>query len=283
MSFQDILRGYKNSKMTIDHQGSQSPPEYLPVLRSSIDLDEDPGEPGHLALLMIVIDEVPYEAVWRAWSGLSQVQVLVHAKHPERVSSPWVRERLVPSTLRPEWGSLELVEAALLLLREGLSHTRAGHFAFVSESCVPAMPCAAMLEKLAVSSRSWLKLVREATNGYVQSGQFAPLQSVLGKDKVAKASQWCVLARRDASAVLGLEGLLPLFRAVRVRCPDEMYFATALLNLGMEIKIEDQETTYTRWADPCDKSPQNLSLRELKEVVAAGKHFFCRKLKVKID
>ena len=57
-----------------------------------------------------------------------------------------------------------------------------------------------------------------------------------------------------------------------------MYFACALAYLGAQ--VQDREVTYTRWADPCDKSPQYLSLEELKDVVEARTHFFCRKLRL---
>jgi hypothetical protein len=279
MSFRDLLRGYKHSKLAVNYRDRRVPPEDMAIIgisEAEPDIVDD-GKPGHLVILMMVIDEIPYEAIWRDWAG-QDVHFLVHAKHPDRVNSPWARERLVASNLRPEWGSLELVEAALLLLKEALVRTPAEHFALVSESCVPVVGCASLIRDLTAVNRSWLRLSREPTNGYVQSGQFAPLQKVMGHDKVAKASQWCVLTRRDARGVLGLDGLLALFRTSRCRCPDEMYFASALVYLGAH--VQDREVTYTRWADACDKSPQYLSLQELKGVVETKTHFFSRKLRL---
>jgi hypothetical protein len=46
------------------------------------------------------------------------VRFLIHAKHPERVQSPWVKERLVSFQLRPGWGSLELTEVMVRMLSE---------------------------------------------------------------------------------------------------------------------------------------------------------------------
>lgn len=46
------------------------------------------------------------------------VRFLIHAKYPEKVQSPWVRERLVSFQLRPGWGSVELTEVMVRMLSE---------------------------------------------------------------------------------------------------------------------------------------------------------------------
>lgn len=112
------------------------------------------GEPAcsdhNLGILLIIIDQFPNEVLWRLWleqggvtdasastnssnheepstpgtsagpgSVRPRVQVWFHAKHPDRVTSAWVRERLVTSfQYRPEWGSLELTKVMVHLLHE---------------------------------------------------------------------------------------------------------------------------------------------------------------------
>ncbi len=123
------------------------------------------GERGGLGILLIIIDDLPHEAIWRLWleekeekeeeeeklekqanndsrdlhlplSSSSpsllplppsppprlprpRCRVWIHAKHPERVTSAWVRRRLVTSfQLCPSWGSLDLARVMLLMLRE---------------------------------------------------------------------------------------------------------------------------------------------------------------------
>jgi hypothetical protein len=84
---------------------------------------------GGLGILMIIVDSLPYEEVWKEWldrsttgtvgeeqdAPLPPVQMWIHAKHPDRVS-PWVRERLVRFQLRPNWGSIELTEVMIRML-----------------------------------------------------------------------------------------------------------------------------------------------------------------------
>ena len=138
----------------------------------------------HIALLFLTIDDLPHEHIWKEWlksSSLNAVEVkpggsppspstaadsdktvmvsiICHAKHPERITSPWLRQRHLirfvrtsplhdkkagsnqderhtaesraqqqqqrqPPKLhsrRPEWGSVEITQAMIDLLEEGL-------------------------------------------------------------------------------------------------------------------------------------------------------------------
>jgi len=153
----------------------------------------------HITLLFLTIDDLPHEKIWRAWmegsttssSGNSSIDttttcrssvvvtVIAHAKFPERVRSPWLRERLLTSpgvrgqgtvsttatgvqeppivTFRPEWGSIEITRAMIELLAEGVAYSRkqqeqwnpttttttapspSDRFIFVSETCIPVV------------------------------------------------------------------------------------------------------------------------------------------------
>ena len=47
------------------------------------------------------------------------VRFLFHAKHPEKVTRPWVKDRMVKTfQKKPTWGSLELTEVMLCMLEE---------------------------------------------------------------------------------------------------------------------------------------------------------------------
>jgi len=101
----------------------------------------------HIALLAITIDDLPYEHIWKAWidtlnssavAGSSKddyfVSLVCHAKFPERITSQWLKDRLLlrrpklgrgnsyldPEYLsrKPEWGSVEIARAMLDLLQE---------------------------------------------------------------------------------------------------------------------------------------------------------------------
>lgn len=138
----------------------------------------------HIALLFLTIDDLPHEHIWKEWlkspslramdvksgeipvapstsvdgDNHVMVSIVCHAKHPERITSPWLRQRHLirfvrtsplhdkiagsnqderrtaesskqqrqqrqPPKLhsrRPEWGSVEITRAMIDLLEEGL-------------------------------------------------------------------------------------------------------------------------------------------------------------------
>ena len=50
------------------------------------------------------------------------VRFLFHAKHPEKITRPWVKDRMVKTfQKKPTWGSLELTEVMLCMLEEARS------------------------------------------------------------------------------------------------------------------------------------------------------------------
>jgi hypothetical protein len=50
-----------------------------------------------------------------------QARLFIHAKYPERIRSPWIRDRLLDFSFRPEWNSVEVVQAILSLLQAALN------------------------------------------------------------------------------------------------------------------------------------------------------------------
>lgn len=76
-----------------------------------------------LGLLFIVIDDLPHELIWRKWLELaseksrSKVQIWIHAKYPDRVSSDWTRSHLVDYSFCPNWGSVEITKAMVEIVR----------------------------------------------------------------------------------------------------------------------------------------------------------------------
>lgn len=100
-------------------------------------------KPKHLALLVICIEDLPYEHIWREWLDTFHseqddhyVSILCHAKFPQQVKSEWLKQRLLvfpPKSGRgnsyldpeyltrtPSWGSVEITRAMLDLLHTGL-------------------------------------------------------------------------------------------------------------------------------------------------------------------
>ena len=47
------------------------------------------------------------------------IKILVHAKYPEKIKSPWLKQHVVTTfQYRPEWGSLETPKTMFRLMQE---------------------------------------------------------------------------------------------------------------------------------------------------------------------
>ncbi len=132
-----------------------------------------------LSVLLLVIDDVPFANHWIQWanrdvSGFAgsslndtfsfptppvlfvqcppgwRVTFKIHAKSPEtikqgpdRPEKAWMAGNLLPDSFRPDWGSVELVRAALALLQASFSEEIAARrFILASESCLPVQSVA---------------------------------------------------------------------------------------------------------------------------------------------
>ena len=152
--------GFHPSESHSSHRGvgsSTSPPTHrrpraldeMARCGYHIDAYEPPAElpadlgrrPFHICLLAIIIDEMPYEHIWRHWAESAfeesncRVSLLVHAKYPHKVTSKFVRRHLITKpprmgrgnsyadpeylTHEPSWGSIQITRAMIDLLRIG--------------------------------------------------------------------------------------------------------------------------------------------------------------------
>jgi len=274
--------------------------------------ERDLAAPAVLGLLFIIIDKLPFESVWRLWlkecSACHQmrVRIWIHAKFPKNVTSPWVQERLVKSfQLKPDWGSLELTDVMIRMLKEAVEGEEGGgsgglpptHFVFVSESCVPIASLDKTMREISLSRNvSWMNYNTTSTNGYAQQGQFDVLKGIIPAQCVVKADQWIMLSRQHAQTVLSLpeklgSPVLPLFK--KVRASDEMYFPCCLAVLGYitiasgshsSSSILRRPVTWCDWSEK-GKNPKvytGLTNATVMEALAKGCLFF-RKVKLSDD
>lgn len=93
----------------------------------------DESAQRNIAICLIIVDTLHHEEIWRHWiehqqnidqeSGAYQAKLFIHAKYPEKVKSAWVRSHLIDVTFRPEWNSVEVVQALLSTLDTALQYT----------------------------------------------------------------------------------------------------------------------------------------------------------------
>merc|ERR1712151_986864 len=112
------------------------------ILNLSKSLPSSPNnnqQTNHIALLFLIIDELPFENIWESWINSADeendysISVLIHAKYPECIRSEWIKQHLIIDeynynkdgnksylSFRPEWGSIEITRAMIELVQHAL-------------------------------------------------------------------------------------------------------------------------------------------------------------------
>ena len=133
----------------------------------------------HLAICATIVDNFPHEQLWKRWMTPTTIDIniigndnntrkidcsaelYVHAKHPEHVTSSYLKSKLLPFSHVPNWNDVRVIRAMLSLLRQALADDdhhddnsndnngggggdnnggkkkKATHVLFCTESCIP--------------------------------------------------------------------------------------------------------------------------------------------------
>jgi Core-2/I-Branching enzyme len=248
-----------------------------------------------LAVLLVIIDALPHEALWREWmQGCSddstadrdrvEVRFWIHAKYPSQVQSEWVKQRLLPNSHRPKWGSIEITLAMIDLAKAAVADPEVGRLLYASETCIPLAPLQEAAFELWRTEQSWVNYSMTPTNGYDTIQKWGKMSMAVPKERISKADQWCCLTRTHVEDVLRLpeqahERLWRLMESVTAS--DEMYIATALCILG-ELKVlgdsgervAKRRVTWCDWSvsakNPTAYSSFDPSSTVLQQAVAQG-------------
>lgn len=299
-----LLSKYKNTKTAKKKRSSSSDSKYIspykkainkymkdPVLYDNVSLNERKS----ISLLLIIIDELPTEYIWRDWLNdmnaqyKSRVEIFIHAKHPNRIKSSWVRDRLIKSNLKPTWGSVELSISIMLLLRNAVHSPRnTDYYMFLSESCIPIYPIHTFFEILDTHNNSWYESHKTPNNGYSNQQQFQPLEEHIPKKCIIKTDQWVLLNKKNAYQIANFENDTGVFHRDLdfwnifndVKASDEMWISTLLCIVNDDTEdINSNRATYVVWENG-DKSPMTFKkiTRELIHNARESGALFCRKI-----
>ena len=262
---------------------------------SSSSLSSSESQPrSTLAVLILTVDSLPHEGIWKKWiekereavrgssSQYFDAKVYIFAKHPKRISSPWVKQRLISrcmeegkNELKPEWNSPEVIRAMLALLEEALDDKSCGRFIFLTESCMPIVSLKEAGERLFKEELSWLNAFHVPKNRYEEIHCFHKVSSHIIPNKcVWKCFPgWIALTRRHAEDIVELpkkvradlvaawgKGAFARNQSTNVWAPEEVYFPTLLAILGYlredhADEIKRTSVNYARFRRHGDANP----------------------------
>ena len=220
-------------------------------------------EATKLALLFLTIGELKQAKCWEKFVDLSRSNVYIHAKKKENVKT--FRSDIIDKQIPTTWGSLSLVKVMIELLRVSLKDTANNKFIFLSDSCIPVQSFDNVYNKLNSES---LSIFNHSIDGFIGTAKDHLITTLkdsnIDEKNISKVSQWCILNRKDAQAIVDTSSqYLPSFNNVEKKnAPDELYFLTVLKQINSNYQYINQETTFTKWAS---STPLGQKVKKLVE------------------
>ena len=242
-----------------------------------------------LAFCFLIYDIINHEDLWHIFFkniDTNKYNIYIHYKinKPLKYFDKYKLNNCIETT----YGSIKIVEAQNILLREALHDNENKHFIFLSNSCIPFKSFDYIYTNLNEDYSYF--------NISPHSQCFPRCNDILNfidKKYVQKASQWCILNRSHTEIMLKKNEYLKWFS--NTTASDEHCYITNIFynNLENEIIIPlvtNDATTFTNWYGmdykyPSDKSLKNYQYISNEELLYLlnSKCFFGRKFNVNCE
>lgn len=231
-----------------------------------------PCEAPRVGLLYLITDGLTQPTLWREWldAASDRFRLFVHCKHPEQLSSDWLREHLireyVPTVHSFYWPHNAIAKAQVALLRAGLADQSITKLAFISQSTIPIVSPDEAYYKLTRDDKSWID--RE---GFCEERYVGLKPGVIPREHYQKSSNWLILNRRHAWQCVTAEAQY-MDAFVNSPAADEHYFHTILSIQGIDYERETWPRcgTYVDWQRGSPYVFESLSAEELEEMRQGG-------------
>lgn len=186
-----------------------------------IEANKLPGVVGGkcIAICLVIVDKLNHEHIWRRWMEQSaecgyKTSLHIHAKHPELITSPWVKSHTLSHSFLPEWNSPEVIRAVLAVITDALESPETGRLVLGTESCLPIRTLQETGDQLFAEELSWLQAYHKGKHSYEEQKCFwAVDRDLIPPEYVWKSLPgWVMLTRKHAEAIISLPS--------KVNCPD---------------------------------------------------------------
>ena len=151
----------------------------------------------------MIVDKLHHEDIWKEWlkDDISNdstdstftkpsSKLFIHAKNPEKITSPWVKEHLINHTFKPTWNSVEVIQAILSTIENALQYKNnkkesCGRFIFGTESCIPLRSLRDTVEIVYKEDCSWLAAYHTPNDKYDSAASFHAVDAKIVPTKVS--------------------------------------------------------------------------------------------------
>ncbi|XXG79609.1 hypothetical protein AAC387_Pa09g0643 [Persea americana] len=226
-----------------------------------------------IAFLFIARNRLPLDVVWDAfYKGEKEhrFSIFAHSRpgfllNKATTKSAYFYNRHLNDSIQVDWGQSSMIQAERILLKHALRDPLNERFVFVSDSCIPLYNFSYIYDYIMSASTSFVDSFADT-----KEGRYNPkMNPVIPVHNWRKGSQWAVLTRKHAIAVVRDDTIYPLFQLHCKRkslpefwrdrpfpadaskehncIPDEHYVQTLLAEKGLEGEITRRTLTHTSW------------------------------------
>lgn len=189
----------------------------------------------------------------------NQYEIFVHAKHPEKIRTDWLKQNLVKHQVPTRWGDISLVQATYCLFHEAYQHEGIRQVVLISDSCIPTVPFSIFYREIVHSQKSWIHY-KHLLNKLDRYQKLHPyIREKVPFTRFYSQYQWLMLQRRHLKVVLDFHHWIPYFE--RVPAVDEHFFVSIFSYLGLLTReFDNRKLTYCDWRS----NPSGMHPREFK-------------------
>lgn len=192
-----------------------------------------------VAYLFLTYGDVNKPRLWeRYFQGHEDTTtVCCHAVNRAEVTTPWLKQGLIPYWVSTNWGTIGLVIAQLELIRYALRDPDVERLILCSDSCMPIKTYENTYNSLFEHDKSWIALHRKFVSR---------MSKVTHLDQAShhKHSQWVMLTRKHATMLVRCNYISDFIRCV---IPDEHYVGSVLVHMGEQDNLLQREQTCAYW------------------------------------
>ncbi|CAN0904270.1 Glycosyltransferase BC10 [Linum grandiflorum] len=244
--------------------------------------------PPKIAFLFIARNRLPLDVVWDSFfkGEDSRFSILVHSRpgflfNKGTTRSDFFLDRQVNDSIQVDWGEATMIEAERILLRHALEEPSNQRFVLLSDrstgyflSCIPLYNFSHTYDYIMSTSTSFVDSFADT-----KEGRYNPkMGPIIPERNWRKGSQWVVLTRKHAEAVVHDSTVFPVFQkhcrrkslpefwrdqpfpadpSKEHNCiPDEHYVQTLLAQKGLEGEMTRRSLTHSSWDVSSSKDPK---------------------------
>jgi hypothetical protein len=234
-----------------------------------------------IAFCFLIYNQIENEELWKKFfEGIDREKYSIYIHYKTQKSLKYFEDYKLPKNkcIETKYADISLVRATRILFNEAFMDENNYKFILVSQSCIPVKPFNYTYDFLTKDNNSYF-------NEAPQSACWPRVKNAtkfIPREKIYKASQWCILNRKHVKLCLDNIKNENIFS--NVSCPDEHYFITLVKNKLNENVIfidenKEDTTTFANWKECTVSWPKiytEITENELNKLLSS-KSLFARK------